>query len=357
MGSGAAQWVAYAILFILGLIYLAFVLMLIVKLVEAVVRIFGGVGFHESRRVVDSGLLGVLGLVGCCGSRRPRRHSRYRQEPQPQTLPLKRPAPPFRDVTPTPSGPPSVLRPEHALQPYKEDSDDETGFIMGAWQPFPRPGYTPVDDHATPEPPKSGFARVGGGRAHYDSPYAITTSSRGSNTTFPSLERNFNHAPGAGLGAAAAATATRDYSPPATPSISNATIAKHADVSLPPGAMPPAHVRTRSQTAIVEDASTLIHLSDVRPSHGDVGQMAADEADEAAQPKKKWFGLRKNRRTSEIEPQEVPASEPEPGRSFVVVRKGRPGAPPTPKDASGPSSSSDPEPRSFTVLRGNNADS
>ena len=171
---------AYAILFILGLIYLAFVLMLIVKLVEGLIRIFGGVGFHESRHVVDSGLLGVLGLVGCCGSRRPRRRSRYRQEPQPTTLPLSRPTPPFKDVTPTPSGPPSVLRPEHALQPYKEESDDETGFIMGAWQPFPRPGYNAVDDQASSDAasaPKSGFARVGGGRAHYDSPYAIQTSS------------------------------------------------------------------------------------------------------------------------------------------------------------------------------------
>ncbi|OBZ70432.1 hypothetical protein A0H81_09679 [Grifola frondosa] len=34
IGSGAAQWVAYAILFILGLVYLAFCLMLLVKIVE-----------------------------------------------------------------------------------------------------------------------------------------------------------------------------------------------------------------------------------------------------------------------------------------------------------------------------------
>lgn len=354
MGSGAAQWVAYAILFILGLIYLAFVLMLIVKLVEAVVRIFGGVGFHESKRVVDSGLLGVLSLVGCCGSRRPRRQSRYRQEPQPQTLPLKRPAPPFRDVTPTASGPPSVLRPEHALQPYKEESDDETGFIMGAWQPFPRPGYNPVDEPPAAEPPKSGFARVGGGRAHYDSPYAITSNtSRGSNVTFPSVERNVN------ASIASGAPVSRDYSPPATPSISNTTIARQADVSLPPGAMPPAHIRTKSQTAIVEDASSLINLSDVRPSHGDVGMVSGDDGDEAAQPKKKWFNLRKNRRTSEVEAQDppppplsLPANEPDSGRSFVVVRKQKPGAPP--KDTGGPS---DAPPRSFAVLRGSNADS
>lgn len=345
MGSGAAQWVAYAILFILGLIYLAFVLMLIVKLVEAAIRIFAGLGFHESRHVVDSGLLGVLGLVGCCGPRRPAR--RYRKEPQPATLPLARPAPPFRDVTPTPSGPPSVLRPEHALQPYKEDSDDETGFIMGAWQPFPRPGYAAVEDQ-TPaaDAPKSGFARVGGGRAHYDSPYAITSNAsntlRGSNATFPSVER---HAP-----------AAHDYSPPPTPSISSAKPPRQADVSLPPGAMPPAHVRNKSQTAIVEDAGALIHLSDARPAapaDGGGGALSGDEDDDgAAQPRKKWFGLRKNRRASELEPvEQPPPADPEPGRSFVVVRKPKPGASP----AAGPSDA--PEPRSFTVLRGNNAES
>ena len=350
MGSGAAQWVAYAILFILGLIYLAFTLMLIVKLIEGLIRIFGGVGFHESRHVVDSGLLGVLGLVGCCGSKRPRRRSRYRQEPQPATLPLKRPSPPFKDVTPTASGPPSVLRPEHALQPYKEESDDETGFIMGAWQPFPRPGYNTVDDHPTPEPPKSGFARVGGGRAHYDSPYAIQSSSvRGSSQTFPS-DRNATTAH-------LTTTQSQDYSPPGTPSISSAVLAKQADVSLPPGAMPPAHIRTKSQTAIVEDASALINLSDLRPLYGDIGHVEDEEAAaaaEAVQPRKKWFNLRKNRRQSEADPlSEALASEPDPGRSFVVVRKTRPGQP----TATGGSSEPEPQQRSFTVLRGNNAES
>ena len=127
---------------ILPLIYLAFVLMLLVKLVEAVLRIFGGIGFNRSRHVVDSGLLGTMGLMGCCG---PRRNSRSRSgyhpahNRQPSSLALSRPAPPFKDSTPPSSGPPSVLRPEHAMQPYKEDSDDEGGFIMAAWQPFPGP--------------------------------------------------------------------------------------------------------------------------------------------------------------------------------------------------------------------------
>lgn len=154
--SGAAQWVAYAILFILGLIYLAFLLMLIIKLVEAVLRISGGVGFHRSRHVVDTGLLGVMSMTGCCGSRKssPANRRQSNIPKQPSTLLLPRPIP-FKDVTPSPSsGPPSVLRPEHAFQPYKEDSDDETGYIMGAWQPFPGPGYSTIDEPVKiPEPP------------------------------------------------------------------------------------------------------------------------------------------------------------------------------------------------------------
>lgn len=308
--------------------------MLLVKLVEAAVRICGGIGFHRSRHVVDSGLLGVLGLLGCCGSRRPRSssRSRYRADvPQPATLPLSRPSLPYKDVTPTASAPPSVLRPEHAMQPYKEESDDETGFIMGAWQPFPRPGYSPVDDHSPlPDAPQTGFARVGGGRAHYESPYAIASSSshRGSTQTFPSTERG-----GVGSSHLTNTITPHEYSPPPTPSISSAMAAKKADLNIPTGAVPPPHVRTKSQTAIIEDASALVTLADLRPPQADAGN---DEDDgPQIQPKKKWFNLRKNRRPSELEPPvDLPAPDPEPGRSFVVVRKARPGIPPS---AGGPS--------------------
>ncbi|KAF7789345.1 hypothetical protein EIP86_000289 [Pleurotus ostreatoroseus] len=330
VGSGAAQWVAYAVLFILGLIYLAFSLMLLVKLVEAVVRICGGVGFHRSRHVVDSGLLGVLGLLGCCGSRRPRPASRSRYHSdvsQPATLPLGRPSPPYKDVTPTPSGPPSVLRPEHAMQPYKEDSDDETGFIMGAWQPFPRPGYSSVEDHSplADPPPQTGFTRVAGGRAHYETPYAIASASHhGSTQTFPSVERN------AGSSHLASTVPQHEYSPPPTPSISSATVAKKADFNLPAGAMPPVHVRTKSQTAIIEDASALINLAEFRQQQTNAQnpEAVADDGP-LMQPKKKWYNLRRNRRPSELEPPvDLPSPDPEPGRSFVVVRKARPGMPP-----------------------------
>ncbi|CCL98242.1 uncharacterized protein FIBRA_00236 [Fibroporia radiculosa] len=338
VASGPAQWIAYAILCLLGLIYLAFYLMLFVKLIEAFIRICWGVGFQRSKHVIDSGLLGTLGLLGCCGSRRPRRASRPRNNlahlaKQPSTVPLARPTPPG-------SGPPSFLRPEHALQPYKEESDDETGFIMGAWQPFPGPGYGPVDDSPRmPEPPKSGFARVGGGRAHFESPYAIAS---GSTHALPSLARK-GHAPSS----LAQTSAPTEYSPPPTPSI--ADVGRKADV-LPPGAAPSLHIRTKSQTAIIEDASALLNA---RPAASGSAQVA-DSLEDAPAPKKRWYNRRKSRRMSEgdlMAMADAPAQDT--GRSFVVVRKQRPGVPPSGSS----SAAAEQERKSFTVLRGNQSDS
>ncbi|KAI0938161.1 hypothetical protein AcV7_003434 [Taiwanofungus camphoratus] len=354
--AGAAQWIAYAILCILALVYLAFYLMLAVKLIEAVFRIFGGIGFHRSKHVVDSGLLGTLGLMGCCGSRRPRHSNRSRNNlsnvtKQPSAVPLTKPSPGYRDVTPTGSGPPSFLRPEHALQPYKEDSDDETGFIMGAWQPFPGPGYTAVEDTPRiPEPPKSGFARVGGGRAHFDSPYAIAS---GSTHTFPSVERNERNVASSSL---ANSPSPVEFSPPPTPSI--ASVPKRADINLPPGAMPPAHIRTKSQTAVIEDASALVHLRSHAASTAHSEPLDAVDDETGPAPKKKhWFNRRKSRRMSEGDLMSMsPPASAEPDRSFVVMRKQRPGFPPkeTP-DAS--NTDTQPERKSFSVLRNSNSES
>ncbi|KAH9948801.1 hypothetical protein B0H21DRAFT_214972 [Amylocystis lapponica] len=355
--SGAAQWIAYAIFCILALVYLAFLLMLLVKLVEAMFRIFGGVGFHKSRRVVDSGLLGTLGLLGCCSSRRSHRRSKPRSRSTPSdiskqqsSVPLTRPTPPppFRDVTPTGSGPPSVLRPEHALQPYKEDSDDETGYIMGAWQPFPGPGYTAVEEPRAPEPQKSGFSRVGGGRAHFESPYAIAS---GSTHTFPSVERNL---PSSSL---ATSSMPADYSPPPTPSIASA--ARLADVNLPPSAMSPAHIRNKSQTAVIENAAALLNVrpfSSSDPTTRDDAQFASADEDAQAQPKKHWYNRRKSRRMSESDTLSAaaPSQGPDTGRSFVVVRKPRPGVPPAERESLNVEPV-EPGRGSFSVLRSSNA--
>jgi hypothetical protein len=352
IGQDASGWVALAILFILGLIYLTLALLLVVKLVEAVVRLVGGVGFNRSRHGMDTGLIGACGLLGCCGGRRRRRASRSQQRQRASVPPRDAEDNSFalpsgsttKQLSGPPSvttGPPSVLRPEHAMRPYKEESDDEGGYIMRAWQPFPRPGYTPVDE-VPPSEPTTGFARVGGGRATYNTPYAITTG--GSNTqTY-----------GAKSGDQFRQPSFRGESPPPTASLTN--VARHVMPVQPPGTFS-SYNRRHSQTAIVEDTfepSATRHL--VEPSSADSEAYGdGDESDGANTSKRKWFGLRKNKRASDVlspESPVLPATDPPPadtGRSFVVVRK---------KPASSPSanepSSMDAEAsgrRSFTVLR------
>ena len=394
LGSGAGQWVAYAILIILGLVYLAFVLMFVVKLIEAVVRIFGGVGFHRTRHVVDSGLYGACGLAGWFGSRpqrRPKRQGRHRRsgsgsastpalrlgpssqlsltKPGPQTIP-----------TPTSSAPPSVLRPEHALQPYHEESDDEDGYIMGAWHSHTKPGYSAVEDQALADPPpppppqkSSGFMRVGGGRAHFDSPYAIQSDSR------PSLDRQTTplnhsimppppdyHSPSASFKIGTPSlnsnapslgilqnNAGNHHPPPVTGANGGgggnpppSTIGRAAGRQhLPHGAMPPAHFRVQSQSAVVvnQDPSpgsngfgneTNLNNAPGKPSSPirvpPIRYMSDGDESALATPRRKpWYRALRAKGHSdsgagddeEAGPSSSLGGGNSPGRSFVVVRK------------------------------------
>lgn len=370
IGSEACQWVSYVVLLIIAIVYLALFILLLIKIIEAVTRIIGGVGFDRSRHTVDSGLVGVCGLVGCCGSRKQRKprqratHSDLPQLNSQTTLPLTAP----KGSTPTQSAPPSVFRPEHALRPYKEENDDDTGFIMGAWRPFPRTGYNPVGDqardHATPpeSPAKTGFSRVGGGRSHFDAPYSIAT---GSMHTFPSTSVDQPPTP---------QRASHESNPSVTPSFTNAERRPYS--SLPVGAMAP-QVRRKSQSAVIEHAPVLpkaalvpsssqlavapipssfrrhSHLSEV------VSPISDDDASEVNQPIKKrhWFQLRRARRHSEGDEarpkQDVLTDKPdEAGRSFVVVRDRKPSQPVAGGSGSGGPSETLTPARSFVVLRG-----
>ncbi|KAJ6587795.1 hypothetical protein B0H10DRAFT_1831452 [Mycena sp. CBHHK59/15] len=364
IGDGSGAWVAYGILVILALVYLALVLMLLMKVVEAIVRIVGRVGFDQSTHTVDSGLLGACGLLGCCGSRkrRPRRRNRSRGQGRYTATDTARAAkrdsdgssvysPPTFPTSGTDSKkasihsgpPPSVLRPEHALRPYREESDDENGYIMSAWQPFPRPGYVPVKDApaSPPAPAPSGFSRVGGGRAHIDTPYAIAPGESTPTLEWPAMAGNepssskaiFDDEDQVSL---TASNAVRQASP------ETATVGPSG---VPRGAMLP-HVRTKSQTAIIEDAPML--GASRPPSRGKRLQQAAaadadddddDEADSAQRRKKPWYHIRRHRPHSEgtAPPSSYPpqatdvgqaaqnaaaeSSAAPAGRSFVVIRK------------------------------------
>ncbi|KAJ7770974.1 hypothetical protein DFH07DRAFT_914187 [Mycena maculata] len=341
IGDGSGAWVAYGILVILALVYLALVLMLLIKIIEAAVRIIGRVGFDRSTHTVDSGLLGACGLLGCCGARK-RRTPRHRQRTRARGYAPPNPArasdssstyaPPAALGTDSKKGsihsqqPPSVLRPEHALRPYREESDDETGYIMGAWQPFPRPGYVPVQEPAlAPPQPASGFSRVGGGRAHIDAPYAAIAAAAESTPTleWPAMD----------------AARVEDEAPPVS-SVARRQSPETVQPGTPPrGALLP-HMRTRSQTAIIEDAPMPASRP---PSRGKMLQQrqeeqAEDDDDdddrESGQRRKKpWYHLRRHRPHSEGTPpssyppqadaaQAAAATSDVPaGRSFVVIRK------------------------------------
>ena len=354
------------ILLIIGIVYLALVLLWIIKIIEGVTRIVGGVGFDRSRHTVDSGLIGVCGLLGCCGSRKrssPRHRAKHSDLPKiasQTTLPLTGP----KDSTPTQSAPPSVFRPEHALRPYREENDDDTGYIMGAWRPFPRPGYSAVGD--PPESPSksgTGFSRIGGGRSHFDTPYSIAT---GSAYTFPSTSLDQPATP---------QRHSHESNPSVTPSFPNAERQPYS--SLPPGAMAP-HVRRKSQSAVIEHAPAPPKAALSLPSaqlainapssyrrHSQLSEVVSpvtdDDSPEVSQPKKRyWFQLRKARLHSdgdETRPgQEVLTDEPaDTGRSFYVLRDRKASQPLESGSGTGTGTgeaSEAPPAKSFVVLRG-----
>lgn len=227
-----------------------------------------------------------------------------------------------------------MLRPEEALRPYREDSDedDESAHIMGAWQPFPGPGNRASYDRTESSPhtqtSNSGFSRVGGGRAHFDSPYAIAGGKGDSTLTFPSVERG-----GSGPGEGPMAVHHEEASTTTTTSANAARMPVLTKSGLPAG-------RTVSQTAIiVGELAAIAAASGTAPeSHplvetGEKGSRGDNVANvDAGQLKKKhWFNIRRNRRHSDglvlddvEDDNAVASSSKEPGRSFVVIRDRRP---------------------------------
>ena len=382
---------------------------------------FGGIGFDRSKHVVDTGILGACGLLGCCGSRKNRRSRSGKHKRHPRSSDLSSCLPPVGVInnagTVTPPGmrkgsgnsqPPSVLKPEHANRPYREEHNDDDGYIMGAWRPSPRAsmGYIPVSDGPQtagpvdfvlqpPQRPKlsslssagstttPGFSRIGGGRAHIDSPYAIAT---GSTHTFPSIGHQSQQQPSLNQSSPALAGQLLHYEQSMEDNESDLPLSLSnvesgmalGNDGLPLGAMQAPHIRTKSQSAIVEDylpvgsgsgsgpslakqyqpfKAPVRHLSQdnfLRPPEeilpknkftfgGGPDPDDDDSGDEQDQQKKKkpWYHLRRPRlhstegRTStsasatDLGDREVAdgemgglgPSDPKQQRSFVVIRK------------------------------------
>ncbi|KAJ1309049.1 hypothetical protein OPQ81_004729 [Rhizoctonia solani] len=411
IGDSAGAWIAYAILIIAGIIYVTFVIVLFFKLLEGLVRLIFKVSFDRSHHSIDTGLLGALGLAGCCGQRtrhkRRSRGHRYQlsgsisgssnsktglmpgrssggmeypnaayQTAAAGNYPPANVAyanyPPSNGLTSYPPGPApqSYLRPEQMWQPYQEDNEDDAGNIMQSWNKFqmspaqgnlqvpaasqPGPAYQPVPTNPPASgfvnnAPSSGFSRIKGGRAHYDAPFAIRA--------------------------------------PARPSPLS------SQVHLPPGARPPEqpsnsrqHARTRSQTAVIEDARPV----QLAPGQLPLPQISVPEEDDSpasSEPTRRrfWFGrsggregsqddtssgtgtgdgvgggggggrlwpFGKKRRGSEADVDWAGSGSKESsggGGGFVVMRKG--GAASTSEGTSGATGEEEPSKPSFSVIR------
>lgn len=225
---------------------------------------------------------------------------------------------------------------------------------MGAWKPQAG-GYEPVSatQEASPSAPqkKGGFSRVGGGKANMDNPYSSLPSAHltGSPSTPVTV-------PAAGL--PASSSLGRSGAPPsAFPSSSKRPGSADSSTNptaLPPGAAP-AHIRTKSQTAVVEHFAP--HIP--QPTSGLAAYSTPvfssdDESDPESGPsKKKWNPFSRKKRgstggipASEVDPEHgglrasghqqsfslgetsaAPAATTDaPQRSFVVVRKGQSGS-------------------------------
>ncbi|KAH8834173.1 hypothetical protein DL96DRAFT_1579684 [Flagelloscypha sp. PMI_526] len=337
IGAGPGAWVTYGVLVIIAMHYLAFTLGLLAKILEAITRLVTRQPFRNASTSLDAGLLGV-----CCAGRRRRKgrkrktaggssgnkktHHRYTKTSE--TLTSNQgsgqflPPQTFRSQggsSSVHSGPPlSVLRPEQANKDY--DSEDDMrqelsggggGFIMGAWKPS-GDGYEPLSNpnpdagfasSSPTEQKKSGFTRVAGGKAKMENPYAALPSASGS-----------QHIPTSGAGLPVPSTSgigTMSSVPPSSyPSSSVAAAAAGPSSSsatgLPPGAAAPSHVRTKSQTAIVEHFAPHIPQPTSNLAAYSTPVFSSDDSDEEDEmgPKRKWNifggGRKKRASTSEI---------------------------------------------------------
>lgn len=255
--------------------------MLVSKFIEGIVRLAWDVPFDRSKHTVDAGLLGALARTPCCGARRTRkRPNRASHAPSDSTTQNMLLAPALHSRTTfsgsgaggvgardsaSPGagsgagGPPSVLRPEHLNQPYREESDDEGGYILGAWHyddeqgpdsPLSPATPTPVTPPATPPAPASsstsGFSRVAGGRANIASPFTMAASAAAVGTRSATRGKFSGSSTGASSGPRSESGATVQVPPgAAAPGVfSRGPSSSHAH----------AYAWRKSHSAIIEDA-------------------------------------------------------------------------------------------------------
>ncbi|EIW70782.1 hypothetical protein TREMEDRAFT_11397, partial [Tremella mesenterica DSM 1558] len=222
MTRSADDWIAYSIFILQAIAFVFFALMLITKVVEGLIRLFGSVHFDESTSPLDGGIFAAIMDLDCLngvrGGKAAARRRRKRGSKQLQRnvsaagslttqmmldrhsqgiprQPVSETHVPFLQ-SPTSPGPQTYFPGYHSplgpppMERLSSDSRSEErtaeGHIMDAWSPPHSPphiyqGYAPpgnyVPSATSPDGGKS-FHVISGGRAEMRNPYIATGPGR-----------------------------------------------------------------------------------------------------------------------------------------------------------------------------------
>ena len=179
IGHAVAGWIAYTVLILQGVALLAFLTMLVSKVMEGLIRLFGNVNFADSTHALDGGLFAAFGGLSQA-SRRKRRRAGKASTVQRDSMAGSVNTQMMLDrfSTHTTAG------------PISPDGLGNAGYFPGqtpaGWPVLssPNTGYAPVDsaheevlqDDAAPR----GFSVIRGGKATYKDPYRSAAGEAGS---------------------------------------------------------------------------------------------------------------------------------------------------------------------------------
>ncbi|KAL7421737.1 hypothetical protein Q5752_003508 [Cryptotrichosporon argae] len=230
LSESVQQWLAYIILVLQAVVFVFFFFMVITKIVEGVIRLFGGAHFDESRHPLDGGLFAAImdldclnGVRGGKAAQRKRRKQSTRRlqrnvsaagslttqqildrhsqgvprEQTPSITPLYPTVDPgseaarrgtYFPVIPNSSSFPmsSPVIERLSFESRSEDRSDNVGHIMDAWRPGqpplsqpPTPGsYAPLNPYVSPQQAlHMPSIRVSQGDGHLPRPAHVRTQS------------------------------------------------------------------------------------------------------------------------------------------------------------------------------------
>ena len=233
IGNAVSGWIAYTILCLQGVALLAFLVMLISKVMEGLIRLFGNVKFADSTHALDGGLFAAFGGLSQASRRRKRKAAGKGSVAQRSSMAGSVNTQMMLDrfSTNTTAGP---------ISPIGHGRSGSAGYFPGqapaGWPALSSPsGYArvsvPHEEVLQDDAPAGarGFSVIRGGKATYADPYRSTPGAEGE--AGPSSPKQFSYQ-------------TRPLLSPEQHS--------SYEPKAPAGSGGPRHVRTKSQTAIVE---------------------------------------------------------------------------------------------------------